>query len=175
MSTTLPNPKLGRRGFLKAGVAAAGGLFIGFHLPESDKLEAATTSTAKLNAFIHIGSDDTVLFSIHKSEMGQGPQTSLSQLLAEELDCDWKQVRTEFAPVDPAYGPLQGTFGSMSIRTCWDPLRKAGASARDMLLEAAAQKWGVAKSQLRTEKGQVINTATNAPGNRPAWMSSAGP
>ena len=88
--------------------------------------------------------------------------TSLSQLLAEELDCDWKQVRTEFAPVDPAYGPLQGTFGSMSIRTCWDPLRKAGASARDMLLDAAAQKWGVAKSQLRTENGQVINTATNA-------------
>ena len=162
MSTTLPNPKLGRRGFLKAGVAAAGGLFIGFHLPESDKLEAATTSTAKLNAFIHIGSDDIVLFSIHKSEMGQGPMTSLSQLLAEELDCDWKKVRTEFAPVDPAYGPLQGTFGSMSIRTCWDPLRKAGASAREMLLEAAAQKWGVEKSQLRAENGQVINTATNA-------------
>ncbi len=88
--------------------------------------------------------------------------TSLSQLLAEELDCDWKQIRTEFAPVDPAYGPLQGTFGSMSIRTCWDPLRKAGASARDMLLDAAAQKWGVAKSQLRTENGLVINTATNA-------------
>src|SRR5580704_6347920 len=161
MSITLPNPKLGRRGFLKAGVAAAGGLFIGFHLPESDKLEAATTSTAKLNAFIHIGSDDVVLFSIHKSEMGQGPMTSLSQLLAEELDCDWKQVRTEFAPVDPAYGPLQGTFGSMSIRTCRDPMRKAGASARDMLLDAAAQKWSVAKSQLRTENGQVINTATN--------------
>ncbi len=162
MSTTLPNPKLGRRGFLKAGVAAAGGLFIGFHLPESNQLEAAPATAAKLNAFIHVGSDDIVTFSIHKSEMGQGPQTSLSQLLAEELDCDWKQVRTEFAPVDPAYGPLQGTFGSMSIRTCWVPLRKAGASARDMLLDAAAQKWGVAKSQLRTEKGQVINTATNA-------------
>jgi len=159
MSATLSH--LNRRGFLKAGVATAGGLFIGFHLPESDKLEAATTST-KLNAFIHIGSDDIVTFSIHKSEMGQGPVTSLSQLLAEELDCDWKQIRTEFAPVDPAYGPLQGTFGSMSIRTSWDPLRKAGASARDMLLDAAAQKWGVAKSQLRTEKGQVINTATNA-------------
>ena len=94
--------------------------------------------------------------------MGQGPVTSLSQLLAEELDCDWKQIRTEFAPVDPAYGPLQGTFGSMSIRTSWDPLRKAGASARDMLLDAAAQKWGVAKSQLRTENGYVINTANNA-------------
>ena len=147
---------------MKAGAATAGGLFIGFHLPESTKLEAAPASAAKLNAFIHIGSDDIVTFSIHKSEMGQGPITSLSQLLAEELDCDWKQIRTEFAPVDPAYGPLQGTFGSMSIRTCWDPLRKAGASARDMLLDAAAQKWGVAKSQLRTENGQVINTATNA-------------
>ena len=164
MSTTVSNPKLkvGRRGFLKAGVAAAGGLFIGFHLPESDKLEAAPTSAAKLNAYIHIGSDDIVTFSIHKSEMGQGPVTSLSQLLGEELDCDWKQIRTEFAPVDPAYGPLQGTFGSMSIRTCWDPLRKAGASARDMLLDAAAQKWGVAKALLRTDKGFVINTATNA-------------
>jgi isoquinoline 1-oxidoreductase subunit beta len=159
MSATISH--LNRRGFLKAGAATAGGLFIGFHLPESSKLEAATTST-KLNAYIHIGSDDLVTFWIHKSEMGQGPMTSLSQLLAEELDCDWKQVRTVFAPVDPAYGPLQGTFGSMSIRTCWDPLRKAGASARDMLLDAAAQKWSVAKSQLRTENGQVINTATNA-------------
>ena len=121
MSITLPNPKLGRRGFLKAGVAAAGGLLVGFHLPESSKLQAATTST-KLNAFIHVGSDDIVTFTIHKSEMGQGPVTSLSQLLAEELDCDWKQVRTEFAPVDPAYGPLQGTFGSMSTRTCWVPV-----------------------------------------------------
>ena len=164
MSATISNPKpqLDRRGFLKAAAATAGGLFIGFHLPESDKLEAATTSAAKLNAFIHVGSDDIVTFSIHKSEMGQGPVTSLSQLLAEELDCDWKQVRTEFAAVDPAYGPLQGTFGSMSIRTCWDPLRKAGASARDMLLDAAAQKWGVAKSQLRTENGRVINTVNNA-------------
>jgi isoquinoline 1-oxidoreductase beta subunit len=148
MSTTLS--RLNRRGFLKAGAATAGGLLIGFHLPQSSKLQAATTST-KLNAFIHVGSDDIVTFTIHKSEMGQGPMTSLSQLLAEELDCDWKQIRTEFAPVAPAYGPLQGTFGSMSIRTCWDPMRKA-----------AAQQWGVAKSQLRTENGQVINTASNA-------------
>src|SRR5271163_2594710 len=116
MSTAISERKLDRRGFLKASAATAGGLFIAFHLPESAKLEAATTPGTKLNAFIHVGSDDIVLFSIHKSEMGQGPMTSLSQLLAEELDCDWKQVRTEFAPVDPAYGPLQGTFGSMSIR-----------------------------------------------------------
>jgi isoquinoline 1-oxidoreductase subunit beta len=173
MSTTIPNPKFNRRGFLKAGAATAGGLFIGFHLPESNKLEAAATST-KLNAYIHVGSDDMVTFSIAKSEMGQGPMTSLSQLLAEELDCDWKQVRTEFAPVDPAYGPLQGTFGSMSIRTSWDPLRKAGASARDMLLEAAAQKWGVAKSQLRTENGYVINSAGNARASYGSLADAAG-
>src|SRR5271170_7622747 len=111
MSATIS--QLNRRSFLKAGAATAGGLFIGFHLPESGKLQAATTS-AKLNAFIHIDSDDIVTFTIHKSEMGQGPVTSLSQLLAEELDCDWKQVRTVFAPVHPDYGPLQGTFGSMS-------------------------------------------------------------
>jgi len=171
MSATLSH--LNRRGFLKAGAATAGGLFIGFHLPEGSKLEAATTST-KLNAFIHIGSDDIVTFSIHKSEMGQGPMTSLSQLLAEELDCDWKQVRTVFAPVDPAYGPLQGTFGSMSIRTCWGPVRQAGASARDMLLDAAAQKWSVAKSQLRTENGQVINTTTNERSSYGSLAEAAG-
>lgn len=157
MNTEISNLRIDRRSFLKAGVAAAGGLFIGFYLPESSRLVAAT-DRANLNAFIHISSDDIVTFSIHKSEMGQGPITSLSQLLAEELDCDWKQVHTEFAPVNPAYGPLQGTFGSMSIRTCWDPMRNAGASARDMLLEAAAQKLGVPKAQLRTDSGYVIDS-----------------
>ena len=171
MSATIS--QLNRRSFLKAGAATAGGLLVGFQLPESNKLEAATTS-AKLNAFIHIGSDDVVTFEIHKSEMGQGPQTSLSQLLAEELDCDWKQIRTEFAPVDPAYGPLQGTFGSMTIRTCWVPVRKAGASARDMLLDAAAQKWGVAKTQLRTENGYVINTANNERASYGSLADAAG-
>ena len=164
---------LDRRGFLKAGAATAGGLFIAFQFPQA-KLEAAPTSAAKLNAYIHIGSDDVVTFFIHKSEMGQGVMTSLSQLLAEELDCDWKRVRTEFAPVDPAYGPLQGTFGSMSIRTCWVPVRNAGASARDMLLDAAAQKWGVAKSQLRTENGYVINTASNERASYGSLADAAG-
>ena len=167
-------PKLNRRSFLKASAATAGGLLIAFELPEITKLEAAPTSAAKLNAYIHIGSDDVVTFMIAKSEMGQGPQTSLSQILADELDCDWKQIRTEFAPVDPAYGPLQGTFGSMSIRFSWEPLRKAGASARDMLLDAAAQKWGVAKSQLRTETGYVINTANNERASYGSLADAAG-
>jgi len=155
--------KINRRGFLTAGAASTGGLLLGFYLPERHKLAAQTAATdAKLNAFVHIGSDDSVTLFLHKSEMGQGVVTSLSQLLGEELQCDWKKIRTEFAGVDMAYGPLQGTFGSMSIRTSWDPLRKAGASAREMLVQAAAQKWGVDASQCKAENNQVINTATNA-------------
>src|SRR5271165_7140564 len=136
------NLKIDRRSFLKASAASTGGLLLGFYLPERNKLAAQTAaSDAKLNAFVHVGSDDNITLFLHKSEMGQGVVTSLSQLLGEELECDWKKIRTEFAGVDMAYGPLQGTFGSMSIRTTWDSLRKAGASAREMLVAAAAQKW----------------------------------
>jgi len=88
--------------------------------------------------------------------------TSLSQLLAEELDADWTKIRAEFAPVDPALYGFQGVVGSQSIRTLWKPLRQVGAVGRAMLVEAAAQKWGVQASQLRTENGFVINTASNA-------------
>ena len=135
------------------------------YLPERNQLASAQTAAAdsKLNAFVHIGSNDSVTLFLHKSEMGQGVVTSLSQLLGEELECDWKKIRTEFAPVDMAYGPLQGTFGSMSIRTSWDPLRKAGASAREMLVQAAAQKWGVDASQCRAQNNEGADkAATNA-------------
>jgi len=160
MNTTIQ--KIGRRGFLKAGAATAGGLMLGFYLPES-KLQAQNAAgDAKLNAFVHVAPNDSITLFLHKSEMGQGVVTSLSQLLAEELECDWNKVRTQFAGVDRAYGPLQGTFGSMSIRTTWEPLRKAGASAREMLLQAAAQKWNVDASQCRAENNQIINSASNA-------------
>src|ERR1035438_9572348 len=154
--TTLVARKLNRRGFLQAGATAAGGLMIGFYLPETSPLAAQTAAPAaaplQLNAFVRIGTDDSVTLMIHKSEMGQGTVTSLSMLLAEELECDWNKIRTEFPGVDRAYGPLQGVFGSRSIRTSWEPLRKAGASAREMLIEAAAQSWGVGRDQCRAEK-----------------------
>jgi isoquinoline 1-oxidoreductase beta subunit len=155
--------KVGRRGFLQVGASAAAGLLVGFYLPERSRLAAqvADSAPAKLNAWIHIAPDDTVTFMIHKVEMGQGTVTSLSQLLAEELECDWGKFRTEFPPVDPVYG-FQGVVGSQSIRTSWDPLRKAGATAREMLVQAAAQTWGVDKSACRAESGFVINTSTNA-------------
>jgi isoquinoline 1-oxidoreductase subunit beta len=157
-----------RRGFLKMGAAGATGLLIGFYLP--DRLEAFAVAPASpesavaLNAWIHVGTDDLVTILIDKSEMGQSILTGLSMLAAEELECDWKKVRTEFAPADkvyvnPQFG-VQGTGGSSATRTSWEPLRKAGASARMMLLEAAAQKWGVDKSECRAENGTILHAAT---------------
>ena len=152
---------MNRRNFLQVTGGAAGGLMIGFYLPERGVAQTAATPS-KLNAFVRIGSDDSVTFMIHKSEMGQGTVTSLSQLLAEELACDWKKIRTEFPGVDPAYGPMMGAYGSLSIRTSWQPVRQAGAAAREMLLQAAAQKWSVDKSQCRAENSSVVNASTNA-------------
>jgi isoquinoline 1-oxidoreductase beta subunit len=150
-----------RRGFLQVGASATAGLLVGFYLPERSKLSAQSAESAKLNAWIHIAPDDSVTLRIHKAEMGQGTVTSLSQLLAEELECDWGKFRTEFPPVERVFG-FQGVVGSQSIRTSWDPLRKAGATAREMLILAGAQTWGVDKSSCRAESGFVVNTSNNA-------------
>ena len=158
-----------RRGFLKAGSAAAGGLVIGFYLPARGGeavLEAQFGPPGALNpnAFVRIGTDDVVTLIIHKPDNGQGTETSIAMLLAEELECDWSRVRTEFAPINAAAygGPLQGTFGSLAIRTSYEPMRRTGAAAREMLVQAAATRWGVDKTQCRAENGAVINTATSA-------------
>ena len=148
--TILKIDLLNRRDVLRG----LGGLLVGFVLPGGRNVEAQRYGAplpVKPNAYIHIDSDNVVTFVITKVEMGQGTVTSLSQILADELDCDWNCVRTEFAPVDPScYGPMQGVFGSTSIRTQWMPLRKAGAAARQMLMEAAAQKWNIDVAQVRT-------------------------
>ncbi|HTA42111.1 MAG TPA: xanthine dehydrogenase family protein molybdopterin-binding subunit [Bryobacteraceae bacterium] len=163
--STAAGLKVNRRGFLQVGASAAAGLLVGFYIPEGSKLEAQTPTPGeaapRLNAWIHIAPDDTTTFMIHKVEMGQGTLTSISQLLADELDVDWGKFRTEFPGIDPAFG-FQGVVGSMSIRTGWDPVRRAAAAARAMLIDAAAQQWGVDKSKIRTENGSVINTSTNA-------------
>jgi isoquinoline 1-oxidoreductase subunit beta len=148
-------PNISRRGFLQT----ASGLMLGFHLAAR---EANAAADGKLNAFVHIGADDTVTLFIHKAEMGQGTVTSLSMLLAEELECDWKRVRTEFPGVSREFGGMQGVFGSQSVRTSYDSLRRAGAAAREMLVQAAAQQWSVLPSACRAENNAVINTSTNA-------------
>src|SRR5579872_265457 len=142
-----------RRDFL----ASAAGLVLGFALPTKARAQGRGGQVRAMpSAYIHIAPDDSVTFIITKAEMGQGTVTSLSMLLAEELDCDWKKVRTEFAPVDPASYGMQGVFGSASIRSCWNPLRQAGATARAMLMQAAAQQWNTDAAQLRTDSGFVI-------------------
>jgi isoquinoline 1-oxidoreductase beta subunit len=157
-----------RRNFLKTGVAGATGLVIGFYLPGRFEAVAASpvgaASPAALNAWMRIGTDDSVTIMIDKSEMGQGIQTALCMIAAEELECDWKKIRTEFAPAakeyfNPAFG-MQGTGGSSSVRSSWDPMRKAGAAAREMLVEAAAQKWSVDKKSCRAENGVVLHVPT---------------
>jgi len=160
MSAAPVHPKFNRRNFLRAGAAAAGGLFVGFHLPEGSLLEAEGT-THKLNAWVHVGTNNNVTLYIHKCEMGQGTVTSLSMLLAEELECDWSKIRPAFPGVDRAYGQ-QMVVGSQSIRGSYNSLRQAGAQARTMLVQAAAQKWGVDAAQCRAENSFVINNASNA-------------
>ncbi len=163
MTTIRP---LDRREFLKTSAAAGVGLILGAYLP--GKFQAATVSAAELerfapNAWIRIAPDNSVTLLIDKSEMGQGVQTSLAMLLAEELDCDWKNITTEFAPAakeyfNPLFG-LQGTGGSTSVRASWGPLTKAGAAAREMLVAAAAETWSVPASKCRTENGSVLHSA----------------
>jgi isoquinoline 1-oxidoreductase beta subunit len=154
--TILKIDLLNRRDVLRG----LGGLLVGFVLPGGRNATAQRYGAplpVTPNAYIHVDSDNVVTFVITKVEMGQGTITSLSQILADELDCDWNCVRTEFAPVDPScYGPMQGVFGSTSIRTQWMPLRKAGATMRRMLMEAAAQKWNIDVTQVRTEQGFLL-------------------
>ena len=157
---------LDRREFLKKSAAGGAGLMIGLYLP--GKYEALAGVPAKdptvMNAWVQIAPDDTTTLLIDKSEMGQGINTALAMILAEELDLDWKKIKTVFAPAAPQYfNPvfgLQGTGGSTSVRGSWEPLAKAGAAAREMLIAAAAKKWNVEPGACHTENSAVVNTAS---------------
>jgi isoquinoline 1-oxidoreductase beta subunit len=156
-----------RRSFLKTGALMGGGLMLGFSLPLRKPFGAASaqsTSSFSPNAFIRIGTDDVVTIIVNKSEMGQGVYTSLPMLIAEELEVNWSKIRVEPAPVDPAYNHtewgIQGTGGSTSVWSEWERLRKAGATARAMLVKAAADIWKVDPASCRAEKGFVIHNPT---------------
>ena len=124
---------------------------LGFYLPEKSSLAAETAAPAKLNAFVRIGADDSVTLMIHKSEMGQGTVTSLSMLLAEELECDWKKIRNEFPPAASGIRRDDGRLRQLEYSHLLPAMRQAGAQAREMLIGAAAQQWGVDKSQCKAE------------------------
>ena len=154
-----------RRQFLKTSALAGGGLLLGFHIPAFGKLPGTTAATDFIpNAFIRIGTDGIITVIVNHSEMGQGSYTALPMMLADELDADWNNVRFESAPVEavynhPAFG-MMATGGSTSTWVEWDRFRKAGATARQMLIEAAAQTWNVEASTCKTENGYVIHTST---------------
>src|SRR6476660_7535354 len=152
-----------RRTFLVAGAASSRGLLLGFYLPQRVIAEAATEGTNVFgpNAFVHIRPDNSVTLVMPQVEMGQGTYTSMSMLIAEELEVDLAKVTPEAAPPnDKLYGlPLLGfqvTGGSTSVMGFWEPLRRVGATARIMLIEAAAEQWNVDPSLCRAERGEVI-------------------
>jgi isoquinoline 1-oxidoreductase beta subunit len=156
---------LSRRGFLKVSAAVGGGFLLEMSLPGVVAASAGhpvQTSAAgpELNAYIRIAPDGVVTIIAKNPEIGQGIKTALPMLIAEELDVDWKDVRTEQAGLDPkAYGP-QFAGGSFSTPMNYEPLRRAGAAARQMLIAAAAQTWHVPASECDTASGKVRHKAT---------------
>jgi isoquinoline 1-oxidoreductase beta subunit len=160
------SPKLSRRTFVVGSAAAGGGLALGFHLPFGvDPAHGATNDGAEVNVWVAIKPDDTCVIRIARSEMGQGTLTGLAQLVAEELECDWKNVTTE--QVTPgtnlarkrAWGEM-GTGGSRGIRTSQDYVRRGGAAARMMLLQAAADEWKVPVAELTVANGIITHAAS---------------
>ena len=148
-----------RRDFLKVSGTVAGGLALGFYLPTGPRIAQAAVQTNSPNAWIKIGTDNSVTIMCARSEMGQDVYTSMTMLVVEELEVDINKVKVEFAPPAEVYinallgGQLTG--GSTAVRDAWEKLRKAGASARMMLVAAAASEWGVDASQLKAANGMV--------------------
>src|SRR6266576_3490652 len=157
-----------RRDFLKTSAAIGGGLCFAAYVPElaARTLENSSANDPSFapNAFVRIAPDGSVTIIVNHSEMGQGIYTSLPMLLNEELEAEWSKIRVEAAPVDAAYNHtvfgLQMTGGSTTTPSEWERFRKMGAMARLMLVDAAAQKWGVPASQCHVEKGTVIHGAS---------------
>jgi isoquinoline 1-oxidoreductase beta subunit len=155
---------LSRRNFLINSGVAGGGLVLSLSLPFGQGKAVGTDSFAP-NAFIRIGTDGQIVLTMPYVEMGQGTYTSIPMLIAEELEVGLKQVRLEHAPpneklyANPMLG-IQATGNSNAIRGAWKPLREAGATARVMLIAAAAKRWGVDTRSCHAQEGEVIHTST---------------
>jgi isoquinoline 1-oxidoreductase beta subunit len=158
---------LSRRNFLEAGAAAGGGLILSLTLPfAGDHAEAAGADGFAPNAFIRIGREGPIVLTMPYVEMGQGTYTSIPMLIAEELEVDLKQVRLEHAPPNeklygnPLLGGIQATGNSNAMRAAWQPMRQAGATARTMLITAAAKRWKVDPASCRAQHGEVLHAPT---------------
>jgi isoquinoline 1-oxidoreductase beta subunit len=153
-----------RRRFMVGSAATLGGLSIGFHIPGGEAA-AQTAGTPEINAWVVVKPDDTVVIRIARIDMGQGTVTGLAQLVAEELECDWAKVTTEYPTPgqnlarNRVWGNFQ-TAGSQGIRQSQDYVRKGGAAARMMLVEAAAKQWNVPAAECRVAKGVITHAAS---------------
>jgi isoquinoline 1-oxidoreductase subunit beta len=168
MNSSVVGPVLAapsRRVFLQTSLAAGSALLLGFRLPLAATADAPAHGPFAPNAFIRVDAQGVVTLIMPQVEMGQGVFTSVAMILAEELDVAWEQVRVEAAPPDdklygnPVFG-IQVTGNSNSIRAFWTPLRKAGAGARAMLIQAAAQRWKVEPDSCGADRGEITHAAS---------------
>src|SRR3989440_3071767 len=158
MSDMSSHARVTRREFVQTGT----GLVIAFYLPRR-LAPAPRPAEAPFapNAWVRVGTDGIVTLTVDKSEMGQGSQTGLAMILAEELEADWSTVRLGPVPENPAgWSRRMSTGGSTAIRTSWEPLRKAGAAAREMLIDAAAATWKVDRAACQAERGAVVHASS---------------
>src|SRR5262249_37381144 len=158
---------LSRRTFLKAGAAGGGGLLLSLSLPFAKGDAAAADADGFVpNAFIRIEGNGQIVLTMPYVEMGQGTYTAIPMLIAEELEVDLIQVRLGHAPPNeklygnPLLGGVQATGNSNAVRASWQPLREAGATARTMLISAAARRWNVDPASCRTQSGEVLHAPT---------------
>jgi isoquinoline 1-oxidoreductase subunit beta len=166
LASPIAGRNLSRRTFIQAAAASGGGLMLSLRLPlTKDEAQAAGTDGFAPNAFIRIGSDGQIILTMPYVEMGQGTYTSVPMLIAEELEVELNQVRLEHAPpneklyANPLLG-VQATGNSNAMRGAWKPLRQAGATARSMLVAAAAKRWKVEPASCRAQSGEVRHPPT---------------
>lgn len=160
-----PSQKMNRRSFLKVSALASGGMILSFNMltgckPEEIKKLGIPNEWFKLNGFIKIGDNGLITIMSPNPEGGQNVKTSMPLLVAEELDADWENVVVEQAPLDTDNFTRQYIGGSQAIRTSWIPLRTAGATARQLLILAAAQTWNVPPNEINTNSGYLTHEAS---------------
>jgi isoquinoline 1-oxidoreductase beta subunit len=158
-------PKINRRSFIVGSAALGGGLALGLRLPFGPEVVRAADGSPEIGAWVVIRPDDTVVIRIARSEMGQGTLTGLAQLVAEELECDWSKVTTEYPTPGEnlkrkrVWGDYS-TGGSRGIRTSHDYVRMGGATAREMLIQAAANEWKVPASECSASNSVITHSAS---------------
>src|SRR5919197_1276915 len=179
--------EISRRHFLISTAAVGGALVLGFHVPSRTAQAANVASEPwtppmeggqEVNAWLIIGSDDSVIIRVAQSEMGQGVFTSMPLIVAEELGCDWTKVRAEYASANRSLRENRvyqrmATGGSRAVRASREYLQQAGASARARLIAAAAQQWGVPASECKAENGTVVHAASKRTVNYGAVAAAA--